>query len=485
MDVNLEKDPNAWAVFLPRADWLAAFEQGRRGLVPDLAERWDISEAGRRYTFHLVQGVSWHDGAPFTARDVVFTIQRVLGSISAPYRATLTSVQQARVVDDTTVEVTLARADASFLFALGAAGNAVLPAHLPPERLEDFDSVGTGPFKLARHVRDSKYELRRNPSYFRRGADGQPLPYLDGVDVFVANDVQTAVALMRLGRLDAAPATAPVQWGPSRSEVERLLAPFQVMSYASAQYTLLMPNRGYWQDGKLRRAIGDVLDRSAFDKAATFGFGDPLGSLMPGRLGAGRWVLSPGDLAQYGYGVPRDAAQVLQSLRTAGAALPPAGLMRAQEDLRPAAEAAFAQVRSLLGRGFSLALESAQDTLAAKVVQEFDLLLEPVALWLDDPTAVLARRFGTAGADNFGRWSDAQVDGLLDRVASALDAAQRLADARALQRRILDLGWVAVLGAAPVLQVQAKPVRGIWLPLHPEDGPSYRLDEAWLEPTPM
>ncbi len=482
LDVNLQKDPTAWPVMLPQANWLVAFEQGRRGLIPDLAERWDVADGGRRYTFHLVNGVTWHDGVPFTARDVVFTLERVLGSVSAPYRAPLASIQRAQAKDDQTVEVTLTRQDALFLPGLGALGNVVLPAHLPIDRLEAFETVGTGPFRLTRHVKDAKFELRRNDAYFRVGIDGDPLPYLDGIDVLTVPDAPTAMALMRVGRLDVGPPAAPSQWGSDRAEVDRRLATFHVKAYASAQLTLLMPNRGYWQDARLRGAVADVLDRRSFDEAATFGFGDPLTSLMPSRQGEGRWALPRGELTRYGYGLPKDPAEVARSLAAAGVALPPSALMRASEDLGPEARQAFSQVRGLLGQSPALVLDPQEALLAARVGQEFDLLLEPVPLWLDDPTALLDRRFRTNGGDNFGRWSDLQVDGLLDRVASSLDPARRLADARALQRRILDLGWVAVLGTAPVLQVQRRPVRDVWLPLHPEDGPVYRLEDAWVDP---
>ena len=89
---------------------------GNDQIVPALAERWDYDEANCTYTFYLREGVKWHDGEPFTARDVKFTIEAIMdpdnGSENAP---NYEDVQEITVLDDHTVSFRLAEPNAAFL----------------------------------------------------------------------------------------------------------------------------------------------------------------------------------------------------------------------------------------------------------------------------------------------------------------------------------------------------------------------------------
>ena len=153
---------------------------------PSLAESWDVSEDGTLYTFHLRKGVTWHDGAPFTSADVVFTftsladptyvggaesrVDSVVGV--ADYRSgaaeTVTGIQ---APDDYTVTFQLAEANAAFL---GQLNSPILPKHIlgdivPGEwEKADFNRnpVGTGKYAFVQWKSGQYIELSKNTDYF-------------------------------------------------------------------------------------------------------------------------------------------------------------------------------------------------------------------------------------------------------------------------------------------------------------------------------
>ena len=142
---------------------------GNDQIVPALAERWDYDEANCTYIFYLREGVKWHDGEPFTAQDVKFTIEAIMdpdnGSENAP---NYEDVQEITVLDDHTVSFRLAEPNAAFLEYMTMA---ILPQHL----LEGEDMqesaffrapVGTGPYKLESWDAGQSIVLVRNEDYF-------------------------------------------------------------------------------------------------------------------------------------------------------------------------------------------------------------------------------------------------------------------------------------------------------------------------------
>lgn len=124
---------------------------GENEVVPALAKNWEVDETSCIYTFHLEEGVQWHDGEPFTAADVKFTIEAIRnpenGSENAP---NYEDVEEITVVDDNTITFRLAAPNVAFLDYMTMA---VLPRHLlEGENMQEANffraPVGTGPYKL-------------------------------------------------------------------------------------------------------------------------------------------------------------------------------------------------------------------------------------------------------------------------------------------------------------------------------------------------
>lgn len=143
--------------------------------VGDLAKGWDVSEDRLTYTFYLRDGVTWQDGQPFGARDVVFTYDLMMNekARSPRYSRLVERIRRVTATDQSTVEFELVQPDAAFLMTLATFG--IVPEHmlsdvLPEELVTDpfglSTAVGTGPFTLQQWARGDRIVFRRNDRYF-------------------------------------------------------------------------------------------------------------------------------------------------------------------------------------------------------------------------------------------------------------------------------------------------------------------------------
>ncbi len=194
---------------------------------PALAESWTHSDDGLTWTFSLRRNVRWHDGSPFTARDVDFTFNRIIYNDEIPtgsrdqFTFRFIDTESGRwkeermsvaAVDDYTVRFELPVSFAPFLRSLGTA---IYPRHILEEHVEDgtfadvwdiatdpAEIVGTGPFTIESYDPGERLVLGRNPDYWLRDAAGNSLPYLDSVRFNYVADLDAELALFLAGEVD-------------------------------------------------------------------------------------------------------------------------------------------------------------------------------------------------------------------------------------------------------------------------------------------
>src|SRR6266567_1047639 len=174
-------------------------------VVPELAERWSWQDNYRNLVFFLRRNVRWHDGQPFTAKDVKYTFDVVREARDAPAKLRLSprkdwyeNVDAIETPDAQTVIFRLKRPQPSLLLLLASGYSPVYPAHVPVSELRS-KCVGTGPFKLKEYRQGELIEMVKNPDYFVKGR-----PYLDGIRYTIIKDRGTRYSALQAGRQDIA-----------------------------------------------------------------------------------------------------------------------------------------------------------------------------------------------------------------------------------------------------------------------------------------
>lgn len=208
-------------------DALVEFNLETYALEPGLATSWDVSDDGTVYTFNLREGVTWHDGEPFNADDVIFTYEQIItnpearAGDAAQFVYTVDGEQESvtfEKVDDMTVRMTLPAPSAAFLlqqrflimpehklFDLSVAGGAE-PADINtawPTDVELSEVVGTGPYRLTDYTPGQQVTLQRNDDYWKVDSAGTQLPYIDTIQYLIVRGTEAETAQFLAGNLDS------------------------------------------------------------------------------------------------------------------------------------------------------------------------------------------------------------------------------------------------------------------------------------------
>lgn len=271
-------------------------------ITGDLAESFDISPDGLTITFHLRRGVKWHDGAPFTARDVLYTY-RVTVDPKTPtaYAEDFKQVKNISAPDDHTIRVVYA---IPFAPALSSWATNILPAHL----LEGQDitksplarkPVGTGPYRFKEWVAGQKIVLEANPEYF----EGRP--YIDRYIYRIIPDTSTMYMELKSGAIDLMGLT-PVQYARQTSG-RSFTSLFNKFRYPSSGYLYMGYNLRHplFGDKRIRQAMTAAINKDELIQGVLFGMGQKAhGPIVPGR-----WAYNP-NVKDIAYD-PKHAAELL------------------------------------------------------------------------------------------------------------------------------------------------------------------------------
>ena len=294
---------------------LVRLNRGTRQVEPRLAHDWTVSPDGLTWTFHLEPNVAFSDGTPFTSADVLFSLQAVYDpKVESPLASSLTIGGKpliARAPDAHTVIVTLPAPygpGVELLDTLPIYPRHKLQKALAAGTFKDAwggttppaEVVGLGPFVIAKYEPGVRIEFARNPHYWRKDGSGQPLPYLDGIDMQIVPDENAEVLRLESGEVD-------LTTGRVRAEdlaTLRALEAKGVLQVATSGPTIspdllwinLTPGaaaartRPWLQKEELRRAISYAVDRRAIVNTVYLGAAEPIwGPITPGH---GVWFQS-------------------------------------------------------------------------------------------------------------------------------------------------------------------------------------------------
>jgi len=403
---------------------------------PGLASSWEVSEDGKTVTFHLQEGVTWHDGEPFTSADVKFTVEEVLSQVHPRGPNTFRELASIDTPDEHTVVFNLDNPAPYMMRALSGYESPMVPKHLlEGTDIRDNDlannPVGTGPFKFVEWQKGQYIRLDKNENYWREG-----LPYLDRVVLRFIPDAATRTAAMERGEVHMAAFGALPNVDVVRvQELENIEVTTEGYSMINPMMLLELDTTQPPLDNKLvRQAIAHAIDKQFIIDNVWFGYGKPATGAVSSNFAA-TGLYNP-DVKQYG---GKDG------IATANALLDEAGYPRGDDGMRftiphdvtPYGEEwqrlaeYLKQALGDVGIGLEIRYEDVP-TWLKRIYTDYDFTLNSGFFYqLADPSIGVDRQYhssqirqGTVFV-NSSRYSNPEVDSLLDQAAQEADPVRR------------------------------------------------------------
>ncbi|MBX2853730.1 MAG: ABC transporter substrate-binding protein [Rhodobacteraceae bacterium] len=405
-------------------------------IAPALAESYDVSDDGKTVTFKLQQGVTWHDGEPFTSADVEFTVMEVLKKVHPRGPNSFREVTSIDTPDEYTAVFNLAKAAPYMLSALSAYESPMVPKHLlegqDPRNAElGNNPVGTGPFKFVEWKKGQYIRLEKNENYWKEG-----LPYLDRIVGRFIPDASTRTAAMESGEVmygafGAIPNIDAVRLRDTdgfsvTTEGYATINPMALIEFDTTEPPFDNP--------ALRKAISYALDRQFLIDNIWFGYGKPATSALSSTFAGPGLYKDP----MPNYVPTADIEEAIKLLDEAGITPDENGVRaKAVLDLIPYGEdwrrAGEYMKQALVPIGIELELRYEDvPTWLKRVYHNYDFAMNVNYFYqLADPVLGVHRHYGTdqirQGTHfvNSTRYPNPKLDELLVAGAQEPDAAKR------------------------------------------------------------
>jgi peptide/nickel transport system substrate-binding protein len=452
---------------------------------PDLAEKWEISKDGLTWTFHLRQGVLWHDGKPFTADDVKFSLDLYADpKVNSILQGNLEPVAGVEAVNPATVRVATKQPYSS-LIELLCYLTFMMPKHLLagqefsrtkfPEAFVRHP-VGTGPFKFAEHIAGDHFLVEANENYH------EGVPYLDSVIYKVVRDLNSTVLQVKTGELDIAfptVAQSPALEGSSNLYViERGLMDYRFFGLNHAD-----PKLGKWfRDKRVRQALAYAINAKGIIGQVARGKADRSNGPLPPALK--HWYVKSAPAFEY------DPEKAKRMLGEVGFKAGPDGVLAKDGEKfsfafftdqgQPEREQTSLIVQqNLKDIGIDAQLQTLEFNnfmARERVTKEFSAVC---FYYVTPATPDLHSYWQTGGSTNEWGYSNPQVDRMFREGLSIFDPEQRHEHYRKLYTLLAEEQPVIYLYHPHELQAVSKRVHG-WARTDYRDALLY-LNQVWVE----
>ena len=456
---------------------------GLRTILPDLSSAWEVSADQLQYTFMLRAGVKFHDGASFSAEDVVASFQRIVSppeGVISVNKGIFSAVDKIEAIDGMTVRFTLKSPRAYFLDLLADPANVVISKKVIDENKGDLKKVmapGTGAFQFKEHRPAERWIFEKNPNYW-----DSELPYLDQLELIHVPAWTDRGTGVLSGQLD-------MSWNISREtwdEGAKRKAQFGANRLGNYGCYAVMFNtkRGPLADARVRRAIHLAVSRQ--DLITAFETQE--------WINLTRWIPYGNQLATSIDEIARlpgfraskrdDIAEAKKLMADAGFANGIKGLDFLVASVAPHAEIlgpAFQdQLKQTLNIDCNIRITERALLIEDEQKGNFDMVLDTPGHSMGDLAVIGNAVFRTGASRNYGSYSNATLDGLLSQyeMASTFDERAQLA-AQAQDVLDADPPWFLVGYTYHLLMWQAG-VKGLAL-----DYRAFahwgRVETAWLD----
>src|SRR5438477_10345262 len=409
-------------------------------IIGELAEKWSWQDNYRNLVFLLRKDVRWHDGKPFTSRDVKFTFDMVREAPGAegklrlnPRKDWYANVDAIEAPDPHTVVFRLRRPQPSLLIMLASGYSPIYAAHVPPAQYRT-GCVGTGPFKLKEWRHGEYIDYVKNPDYFVKGR-----PYLDALRYIVIKERGTRSAALQAGQLDIA---MPGETTKTAAEQIKAAVPKVVVMTTATNVTdniIMNVKKPPFDNHKVRLAVSYAIDRRALIQGVHQG-GAILGAGMA-PAPAGVWGLPERELlALPGYGKAADMKARARTLM-AEAGISPQNPLRVEIVTRAIAvyvDMASFVINELKQVGIEATLKQVETAQWHPMATRGDYQIGAnlTGIGPDDPDANFFENYSCGSPRNYSHYCSEQVGKMIDQQSQELDPKKRVELVYAIQKKL-------------------------------------------------
>src|SRR5438034_11675254 len=401
-------------------------------IIPDLASRWEISPDGKKYTFHLRQGVKFHDGADFTAADVKATYERIADppkGIVIPRTPLFATVGEIVVADQHKIEIrpTEAGPKAFMLGAFASGWNIIVRKKTLDENQGNLRQVvaypGTGPFKHVSRKDKEVWIMERNPDYWNKG-----LPLVDRLEVYHMMPFSAELGSAFLsGKLDYARLLDPVSWRKAK-EMQGVTA--AAFNQSVIQAVWMNMKKKPLADVRVRRAMHLAMDRHTLVEVVK----DTAPMQVGGFVYPFHEMSTPRAELEKKLGYQKDIKPAVQEARKlmqeAGYGQGIKGLdfvVRDANTFKLWAVAIQAMLKEHINIECNLRTVQTSVWFDEAAAGNFDLAISAIVSSLMDPSDYFTAWYGQNGPQNYAGWSNEQFHSLAKQIDRELDNTKRQA----------------------------------------------------------
>lgn len=455
---------------------------------PALATSWDVSEDSKTFTFHLRDGVTWHDGEAFTADDVVFTLTTIT-PLHPRAASVFSNVASVVATDASTVVVTLNDPFGPFINFLTADNVGILPEHVyagsdPATNPANMAPIGTGAFKFDNWASGQSITLVKNENYWAEGR-----PYLDELIFSIIPDANSRILALEAGDVDMV-----TNYDIAINDIERLKqTPGLVVRQSGGipRPLLLIFNNETPElnDAAVRKALFRGLDREMIRDSAYAGEGELGRSAVPPGIA---WAYNPAIdyMAMY----PFDVAAANAELDAAGFPADAEGNRFTVRFTYDPAQGGFAELGEILRAnwaelGVSVELEARERNVWLDAVYQNKDFDTTVAFYLAgiDPAFGVDRAYRCedirpASFTNASQYCNSELDALLNGARTTTDLDQRIAFYQEAQEIIAADLPTAVVMDSPHAQAISDRFGNLDLLFEFSNEVNARFSEVYLKP---
>ena len=397
-------------------------------IVPDLGESWTWEDDGKKLKFKLREGVKWHDGKPFTAKDVKCTFDLVQGKGDAKLRKNPRKVWYHNLDEVTTngdheVTFNLKRRQPSFIALLASGYTPVYPCHVTPAEMRT-KPIGTGPFKFVEFKQNEYIKLTKNPDYWQKGR-----PYLDGIEFTIIKNRSTRMLAFIAGDFDMTYTTDITIPMLKDIKSQAPQATCEVRPTNVNRNLIVNAEKPPFNDPKMRRAMMLALDRQAFIDIISEGNDDQGGMMLPPPEGV--WGMPPEVLetvAGYGKDIEKNRAEARKIMQELGYGpdkrLPIKVSTRNIEIYRDPAVILIDQLKDIY---MDAELEVVETSLwHAKVARkDYTVGMNLTGIGVDDPDVALYENFKCDSERNYTQYCNPELEKKFDEQSMETDIEKR------------------------------------------------------------